>query len=316
MAKQAKQTLFGAENDISGQEPLECLGVKFPNDEARRAYFTEKLRENLRDPEFRNIEGFPIGEDEDILALSDPPYYTACPNPFLDDFLLPKKTGSAKTFCRTPFATDVSEGKTDPLYNAHSYHTKVPPRAVARYILWFTQPGDVILDSYSGSGMTGVAAELCASPPDDFKLALHEEWRQLGRKSVQWGERLCILNDLSPAASFIASNFVHNRDADSIVDELTHALARAKEKFGTAYETAHCGWPAGERNPSRWKNKNPNTTKKGSVVFVIWSEVLTCPNCGEEINLWQHGLDPKKAAVKEKINCPNCGSASKKLELN
>ena len=46
----------------------------------------ERLREKLKDPEFRKIEGFPIGSDEDILALSDPPYYTACPNPFLEDF--------------------------------------------------------------------------------------------------------------------------------------------------------------------------------------------------------------------------------------
>lgn len=46
-----------------------------------------KLREKLKDPEFRQIEGFSIGEDEDILALSDPPYYTACPNPFIEDFI-------------------------------------------------------------------------------------------------------------------------------------------------------------------------------------------------------------------------------------
>ena len=59
--------------------------MKFPNDEARRAHFTEKLREKLKDPEFRKIEGFPIGTDEAILALSDPPYYTACPNPFLEE---------------------------------------------------------------------------------------------------------------------------------------------------------------------------------------------------------------------------------------
>ena len=26
----------------------------------------------------RNIEGFPIGTDEDIIALSDAPFYTAC----------------------------------------------------------------------------------------------------------------------------------------------------------------------------------------------------------------------------------------------
>lgn len=61
--------------------------MTFPNDEARRVYFQEKLREKLRDPEFRKIEGFLDGTDEDILAMSDPPYYTACPNPFLAEFI-------------------------------------------------------------------------------------------------------------------------------------------------------------------------------------------------------------------------------------
>ena len=63
------------------------LGLTFNNDEKRREYFLEKLREKLKDPEFRKIEGFPIGEDEDILAMSDPPYYTACPNPWIADFV-------------------------------------------------------------------------------------------------------------------------------------------------------------------------------------------------------------------------------------
>ena len=58
--------------------------MTFENDEKRREYFLEKLKQKLKDPEFRKIEGFPIGEDEDILRLSDPPYYTACPNPFID----------------------------------------------------------------------------------------------------------------------------------------------------------------------------------------------------------------------------------------
>ena len=61
------------------KKPVECLGMTFENDEKRREYFLEKLRDKLKDPEFRKIEGFPIGEDEDILALSDPPYYTTCP---------------------------------------------------------------------------------------------------------------------------------------------------------------------------------------------------------------------------------------------
>jgi hypothetical protein len=64
-----------------------ALGQTFENDEARRAHYTEELRKKLQDPEFRKIEGFPIGSDEDILNLSDPPYYTACPNPWIADFI-------------------------------------------------------------------------------------------------------------------------------------------------------------------------------------------------------------------------------------
>ncbi len=67
--------------------PVSCLGLSFVNDAERRAYFTERLREKLADSTFRAQEGFPIGSDEDILALSNPPYYTACPNPFLEDFV-------------------------------------------------------------------------------------------------------------------------------------------------------------------------------------------------------------------------------------
>jgi len=33
---------------------------------------------------------------------------------------------------RPPFAADIKEGKNDPIYNAHSYHTKVPPRGSSR----------------------------------------------------------------------------------------------------------------------------------------------------------------------------------------
>jgi hypothetical protein len=36
---------------------------------------------------------------------------------------------------RPPFAADIKEGKNDPIYNAHSYHTKVPPRGIIPYIL-------------------------------------------------------------------------------------------------------------------------------------------------------------------------------------
>ena len=77
--------LFSTTQKDSG--PVECLGQTFPSEHARREHFTKLLAEKLKDPAFRKIEGFPQGTDEAILAMSDPPYYTACPNPFLEDFV-------------------------------------------------------------------------------------------------------------------------------------------------------------------------------------------------------------------------------------
>lgn len=66
-------------------KPVTIFGKEFPNDNERRAYFRQELRKKL--PELKKLEGYPIAEDEDILNLSDPPYYTACPNPWLNDFV-------------------------------------------------------------------------------------------------------------------------------------------------------------------------------------------------------------------------------------
>lgn len=157
--KPGSEKLFD-EEIIPNKGSVTCLGLEFEKDETRRAHFTEELRKKLKDPEFRKIEGFPIGSDEDILKLSDPPYYTACPNPWIADFIeewekeKPPKPEDYK-YHREPFATDVSEGKNDPIYNAHSYHTKVPHKAIMRYILHYTEPGDIVFDGFAGTGMTG-----------------------------------------------------------------------------------------------------------------------------------------------------------------
>ena len=154
----------------------------------------------------RNIEGFPIGTDEDIIALSDAPFYTACPNPFIEDFI--KEYGTpydeaTDDYHREPFAADVSEGKSDPIYMAHSYHTKVPYRAIRRYIMHYTDPGDIVLDAYCGTGMTGVAAQSCKNGNET--LSLFDLNETIGSRKV-------ILNDLSPVAAFIAYNC--NREAN------------------------------------------------------------------------------------------------------
>src|SRR5436853_5643859 len=61
----------------------DVVAVADEDEAAVRAEYMARLAEYLKDPEFRSQPGFPIGSDEAILAMSAPPYYTACPNPFI-----------------------------------------------------------------------------------------------------------------------------------------------------------------------------------------------------------------------------------------
>ena len=164
----------------------------------------------------RHVEGFPSGSDEDIIALSDAPYYTACPNPFVEEFIHEYGTpydDATDDYHREPFAADVSEGKNDPLYMAHTYHTKVPYKAIMRYILHYTKPGDIVLDGFCGTGMTGVAAQMCGSNDP----LLQAEMAHKGNN--QWGQRYAVLNDLAPVATFISNGYNTPFSQAEFVDE-------------------------------------------------------------------------------------------------
>ena len=127
------------------------------------------------------VECFPLGDETSIQEMSLPPYYTACPNPFLKQIVdlwesKSSKKDKDKIYHREPFAADITEGKQDKIYKIHSYHTKVPPRAIVRYILHYTEPGDIVLDAFCGSGMTGVAAQLCGSADISLRAEIEAEW--------------------------------------------------------------------------------------------------------------------------------------------
>ena len=59
-----------------------------------------------------------------------------------------------------PMPQDVFVKRSDPVYMAHSYLTKVPLAAIEPFIRTFSQPGDMVVDPFAGSGMTGVAAAI------------------------------------------------------------------------------------------------------------------------------------------------------------
>ncbi|MEO5364628.1 MAG: site-specific DNA-methyltransferase, partial [Magnetococcus sp. DMHC-8] len=281
--------------------PVECLGLTFENDAARRAFFLDKLRERLQDPVFRKIEGFPIGSDEAILALSDPPYYTACPNPFLEDFVrhYGKPYDATVAYMRNPFAVDVSEGKTDPLYKAHSYHTKVPHLAIVPSILHYTEPGDVVLDGFCGSGMTGVAAQWCGSAPTPYRQQLEEIWAKEGMEPPRWGARRVVLNDLSPAATFIAANYNLPFDVQAFARAGRKILDEVATELGWMYETHH----------------SKDGQVKGRIEYTVWSEVFACPNCAGEVVFLDEALDEESKRVRETFPCPHCAKELNKDNL-
>ena len=249
----------------------------------------------------RDIEGFPIGSDEDIIALSDAPYYTACPNPFIKEFIeengTPYDEETDDYHCE-PFAADVSEGKNDAIYNAHSYHTKVPYKAIMRYILHYTKPGDIVFDGFAGTGMTGVAAQKCNNPDLDFKNLLEHE-----NKDLKWGARRAIILDLAAVASYIAANYNLGFDIEKFKTEAKRVYDEAYKECSWMYETM----PNSSQHQLFCKSK-------GIIINTVWSSVLICPHCGKDFVFYIEGVD-KDGKVKKYITCPYCGAKMTKNQF-
>lgn len=256
----------------------------------------------------RNIEGFPIAKDEDIIALSDAPYYTACPNPFIADFI--KENGTpydeaTDDYHREPFAADVSEGKNDCVYNAHSYHTKVPYKAIQRYILHYTKPGDIVFDGFSGTGMTGVAAQLCETPETDFQALVNAE------KKVVWGLRKAVLCDLSPSAAFISHNYNQACSADEFMDAANEVLVKVKQECSWMYATQHH-----MRESSTQMSLDTSNKEMGIINYTVWSDVILCSNCGKEMVFWDVAVDEEKGQVADSFVCPHCHAMNTKKDCD
>lgn len=329
--------LFPEDKNIKQTGPVECLGLTFPNDEERRKYFTEKLREHLKNPEFRKIEGFPIGTDKDILKLSDPPYYTACPNPFIEDFI--KYYGKpynpeTDNYRREPFAADVSEGKNDPIYNAHSYHTKVPHKAIMRYILHYTEPGDIIFDGFCGTGMTGVAAQLC----EDKKVVESLGYKVLddgtildeeGKPFSRLGARRAVLNDLSPAATFIAYNYNTPVNVNEFEREAKRILKEVEDECGWMYDTIKTDQKGYNDLVNEFAKKvqdartiedirtiiNTQSSIFGHINYTVWSDVFICPECTNEVIFWNVAVDKEEGIVRDEFPCPHCNAILNKRNM-
>lgn len=249
--------------------------------------------------------GFPRTEIEDILRLSDPPYYTVCPNPFIREFVEafsnsydPRSTNHQ----REPFAADVSEGKNSPIYNAHSYHTKVPHKAIMRFILHYTNPGDVVLDGFAGTGMTGVAAQMCGSLNEVEELGYSVDNKGVisdrGSAISQIGDRKAILNDLSPIATFISYNVNMPVDTFKFKQEATRILREVEKE---------CGW--------MYTTKHGQSGQRGKINYSVWSDVLLCPECLADFIYWDVAVDYENNHISKTYYCPSCSAELSRSDI-
>ena len=98
------------------------------------------------------------------------------------------------------------EKRKSPITDLHIYWSKKPPDAIREYIKHYSKPGDLVLDPFSGSGMTSMVC------------------RELGRHSIAI--------DLSPAATFITKNYCTAVDAEAFRAECQRVLTAVKAKHG------------------------------------------------------------------------------------
>lgn len=124
----------------------------------------------------------------------------------------PRRQGGA---LRRGFLPDeIAVKRSDPAYNAHAYLTKVPITAIEPFLEIFTKPGDLVLDMFGGSGMTGVAAAI------------------RGRRAE--------LRDISVLGRHIGKNYVNLVDEDLLKVAAEQAVASARGHLGEVY-AVRCG---------------------------------------------------------------------------
>lgn len=162
----------------------------------------------------KKIEGFPQGDDEELLSFSYPPIFTAYPNPHFKELIQTKGhpyNESEDTYQCDPYEGDISASDQNPIYAAHAYHTKVPPDIISTLISHYSKQGDIILDVFCGTGMTGVAA------------------RDLGRN--------CLLIDLSPIATFVSWVNTDTFETYKALQTLETIIRETENELGYLYET-------------------------------------------------------------------------------
>ena len=227
------------------------------------------------------------------------PYYTTTKNKNIADLCKEEAPIQGNLFELTeenkvtsPYEQPIESHRGGSLFNAHSYPTKIDYRSIMKYILYHTKPGDVVLDPFSGSGTTGIAAIQCGRMEEEVFKQYKEQ-----RISFEVGGRKAILVDISQIATFISSGILVKCDKDEFISYANDMLDSIEKELGWMYEVQN-------------ENGEPEFIRQ-----VIWSEVFKCPICGNQASYWESGVDVENKQFKDQLVCPKCQATfSKSVE--
>ncbi len=194
-----------------------------------------------------------------------------------------KKAGPRPSKLKGLYARAQPANRGGPLYGAFPYPTKISPEAIALFIAAHTKPGDTVFDGFAGSGTTGLAALLCENPSQE----LREHAKRLGLK-LKWGARNAILYELGALGAFVGRTLTNPPDPK--------AFRKAAQDILDAAERDE-GWMYGARDPNG---------KGGTVRYMIWSDILRCPECDHCSSLWDGCVSRRPAHISSHFKCPAC----------
>lgn len=187
---------------------------------------------------------------------------------------------------------EVAVKRSDPIYNAHAYLTKVPFSAVVPFIESLSKPGDRVLDVFAGSGMTGVAAAIT------------------GRRAE--------LRDISVLGRHIGTNFLRLLDPEKIRAAASDVMASASKRLGEVYATrcARCGEIA-TLSKTVWSFEYECQHCSEPVLYYEafkasgWQkQSMKCVGCGESFR----PRNARRIAEVPVLDCVRCDCSPKLLE--
>jgi DNA modification methylase/transcriptional regulator with XRE-family HTH domain len=277
----------------------EGVGVPSPNQSKRILHLYECISKGKMPELSYSTQHFPSHRNrrraagQGVLGSQLPPTIvldkSGPPNPrrFMNEHGILAGSGNALTLlldshrdpaetALNPFAHGISAGKNTYTYDAHTYHTKVPPQGIAELLHYYLPKGGLVLDPFAGSGMTGVAARVVGLD--------------------------CVLNELSPAACFISNRFTTAIPVAEF-EEGVRAILKELENVRRELYSTTCRECQGQTELLYMVWSYKVLCSECGDEFVLWDR---CRSYGRTV---------REHKILSEFDCPVCGAKLKKSVL-